>query len=138
VRHNLIVVEGKIYISAIVYILIDKSLNTNCGCDIIKIIIFFLIFLIGLASAYTSEQQTALNETALNETALNETALNETALNETALNETALNETALNETALNETTPKELTIIPVSTKLKNPFNAGSDLSKFGKQQVYDL
>ena len=112
-RHNLIVVEGKIYISAIVYILIDKSLNTNCGCDIIKIIIFFLIFLIGLASAYTSEQQTALNET-------------------------ALNETALNETALNETTPKELTIIPVSTKLKNPFNAGSDLSKFGKQQVYDL
>ena len=102
-RHNLIVVEGKIYISAIVYILIDKSLNTNCGCDIIKIIIFFLIFLIGLASAYTSEQQTALNET-----------------------------------ALNETTPKELTIIPVSTKLKNPFNAGSDLSKFGKQQVYDL
>jgi multisubunit Na+/H+ antiporter MnhE subunit len=95
-RH--IVVAGKLYISAIVYTLVDKSLNTNCGCDIIKTIMFFLIFLIGLASAYTSEQQTALNET----------------------------------------TPKELMIIPVSTKLKNPFKAGSDLSKFGKQQVYDL
>jgi hypothetical protein len=40
--------------------------------------------------------------------------------------------------ALNETTPKELAIIPVSTKLKNPFKAGSDLSKFGKQQIYDI
>ena len=124
---------GKLYISAIVYTILDKSLNTDCGCDLIKAIIFFLIFIVGLASAYTPEQQTALNETALNGTALNETALNETALNETALNETALNETALNETA-----PKELMIIPVSTKLKNPFNAGSELSKFGKQKVYDL
>ena len=133
------------------------------GCDIIKAIIFFLIFLVGLASAYAAEQQTALNgttlnattlnatalnatalnetalnETALNKTALNETALNETALNETALNETALNETALNETALNETTPKELTIIPVSSQLKNPFKAGTELSKFGRKQVYNL
>jgi hypothetical protein len=90
----------------------DRSLNTNCGCDIIKAIIFFLIFLVGLASAYTPVQ--------------------------TALNATALNATALNEIAANETTPKELTIIPVSTKLKDPFNAGSELSKFGKKQVYDL
>ena len=89
---------GKLYISAIVYTILDKSLNMDCGCDIIKAIIFFLIFIVGLASAYTPEQQTALNETA----------------------------------------PKELMIIPVSTKLKNPFNAGSELSKFGKQKVYDL
>jgi len=113
------------------------------GCDIIKAIIFFLIFLVGLASAYATEKQTALNgttlnATTLNATTLNATALNETALNETALSETALNETALNETALNETTPKELTIIPVSSQLKNPFKAGTELSKFGRKQVYNL
>ena len=85
----------------------------------IKVIIVFLIFLAGLASAYTPEQQ-------------------QTALNETTLIKTALNETALNETAINGTDPRELTIIPVTNKLKNPFKADSDLSKFGKKQVYDL
>ena len=80
----------------------------------IKVIIVFLIFLAGLASAYTPEQQ------------------------QTTLNKTALNETATNETATNGTDPRELTIIPVTNKLKNPFKADSDLSKFGKKQVYDL
>ena len=88
------------------------------GCDIIKAIIFFLIFLVGLASAYATEKQTALNGT--------------------TLNATKLNATVLNETALNETTPKELTIIPVSSQLKNPFKARTELSKFGRKQVYNL
>jgi hypothetical protein len=107
-----------------------------------KGIIFFLIFVAGLASAYTPEQQTILNETTLNETKLNATALNETKLNATALNEIKLNATALNETRLNkpplngtklnETTPK------ASDKFTNPFKAGSDLSKFRKKQVRDF
>jgi hypothetical protein len=44
----------------------------------------------------------------------------------------------MNETVLNETTPKEYTIIPVSTKFKTPFKGYSELSKFGKQKVYDF
>jgi len=104
-----------------------------------SIIVITLIILAGLASAYTPNSEAALNKTVLNKT-MNETVLNKT-MNETVLNKT-MNETVLNktmnETVLNETTPKEYAIIPVSTKFKTPFKGYSELSKFGKQKVYDL
>jgi hypothetical protein len=37
---------------------------------------------------------------------------------------------------LNESTPVGMTSVVGSYTLTNPFNASSDLSKFGKQQVY--
>ena len=95
-----------------------------------SIIVITLIILAGLASAYTPNSEAALNKTVLNKT-MNETVLNKT------MNETVLNKT-MNETVLNETTPKEYAIIPVSTKFKTPFKGYSELSKFGKQKVYDL
>jgi len=89
----------------------------------------------------------SMNETSLNETSLNETSLNETSLNETSLNETS-NENAStgqewfevmpvpempqNETAQNRTNEAVAFIYPA---YKNPFKPGSDLSKFGKQQI---
>jgi hypothetical protein len=100
-----------------------------------SIIVIALILMAGLATAYTPDPEATLNETMLNETMPIAIELNET-INET-MNKTT-NETMLNETELNETTPKEYAIIPVSTKFKTPFKGYSELSKFGKQKVYNL
>jgi len=68
-----------------------------------------------------------------NKVASNDTVPNKVASNDTVPNKVASNDTVPNKIVLDDTTPSA-----GYTGLKNPFKAGSDLSKFGKQQVYDL
>ena len=74
-----------------------------------------------------------INETMPNKIVSKDTVPNKVASNETVPNKVAPNETVPNKIVLDDTTPSA-----GYTGLKNPFKAGSDLSKFGKQQVYDL
>jgi len=112
--------------------------------------IFILILLTGLVSAFDLENETDLNQSALNQSALNQSALNQSALNQSALNQSALNQSALNQSALNQSAQEWYEAIPESETdqnmtdqetvslwpaYKNPFKPGSDLSKFGKQQI---
>ena len=83
-----------------------------------------------------------MNETMPNKIVSNETTPNEIAPNETTPDRIAPNEMpnkiVSNETAPNEIAPNETTPSAGYTGLKDPFKPGSDLSKFGKQQVYDF
>jgi hypothetical protein len=74
-----------------------------------------------------------INEIIPNKIVSNETIPNKIVSNDTGPNKIVSNDTGPNKIAPNETTPSA-----GYTGLKNPFKAGSDLSKFGKQQVYDL
>jgi hypothetical protein len=134
----------------------DESYRSNYGCDVIKrIIIICLILLAGLASAYTPEQQTIIDGMHLSfqlgiahEKAIqgqNVTEFN-TLVDEynawiqqhfgedTNLFMSKINGTIplAGSSGINETTP-----LAVTPGLKNPFSPSSDLSKFGKQQVYN-
>lgn len=111
-----------------------------------------LILLAGFASAYTPEQQTTLDGINLSfqlgidyEKAIRgqDVADYNTLVDEynawirmyfgemTSLLKSKINGTAINETAIVMTPSEEE---PYSTK--RPFNASSDLSKFGRQEVY--
>jgi hypothetical protein len=111
------------------------------------IIIVSLILLAGLASAYTPEQQTALDGMNLSfqlgiayEKALQGQNVAEynTLVDEYNAwlqlhfgENTSLLKSKINETAIVITPSADETHL-----IKQPFNASSDLSKFGKQQVY--
>ncbi len=145
--------------------------------------IFTLILLTGLASAYdlgsetaiggTEINQTGINQTGINQTGINQTGINQTGINQTGINQTGINQTGINQTEINQTeinqteinqteinqttdnnttsieqewfeavpvaeTPQNITdqeTIPIWPAYKNPFKPGSDLSKFGKQQI---
>jgi hypothetical protein len=126
------------------------SLNELCGCDVMKsIIIISLILLAGLASAYTPEQQTALDGMNLSfklgiayekaSQGQNVAAFNTLVDEYNAwIRQHFGEDTSLLKSKLNE---KPIVISPPTTETKyltKPFNASSDLSKFGKQQVYSL
>ncbi len=115
--------------------------------------IFTLILLTGLASAYDLGSETAIGGTEINQTGINQTDINQTGINQTGINQTGINQTEINQTTDNNTTsieqewfeavpvaetPQNITdqeTIPIWPAYKNPFKPGSDLSKFGKQQI---
>ena len=120
--------------------------------------IFTLILLTGLASAYDLGSETAIDGTGINQTGINQTDINQTDINQTDINQTGINQTDINQTGINQTTDNSTTSIaqewfeaaqvaetpqnvtdeeriPIWPAYKNPFKPGSDLSKFGKQQI---
>jgi hypothetical protein len=123
------------------------KLNNN-RCDIMKgIIVIALILLAGLASAYTPEQQTTLD--GMNLSFRLGMAYDRAILGQNVAEYNAIadeynawirqhfgEDTGLFRSKLNETPtlamPSEA---GVTYQLTNPFNASSDLSQFGKQQV---
>ena len=106
----------------------------------------------------TEINQTEINQTEINQTEINQTEINQTEINQTEINQTEINQTEINQTEINQTTdnnsasieqewfeavpvaetPQNTTdqvTIPLWPAYKNPFKPGSDLSKFGKQQI---
>ena len=83
----------------------------------------------GLASAFDLENETGINQSSLNQSALNQSALNQSALNQSAQWYEAMPES---ETDQDMTDQETVSLWPA---YKNPFKPGSDLSKFGKQQI---
>ncbi|OQB25583.1 MAG: hypothetical protein BWY13_00595 [Euryarchaeota archaeon ADurb.Bin190] len=82
--------------------------------------IFILILLTGLVSAFDLENETDLNQSALNQSALNQSA------------QEWYEAIPESETDQNMTDQETVSLWPA---YKNPFKPGSDLSKFGKQQI---
>ncbi len=111
------------------------------------IIVISLILLAGLTSAYTSEQQTILDGMNLSfelgvaydkaSQGQNVTEYNALVDKYNALIRQQFGEnTSLFKSKLNEPTTVGATSVIGTQPVTNPFNASSDLSKFGKQQVY--
>jgi len=82
--------------------------------------IFILILLTGLVSAFDLEDETDLNQSALNQSALNQSA------------QEWYEAIPESKTDQNMTDQETVSLWPA---YKNPFKPGSDLSKFGKQQI---
>jgi hypothetical protein len=111
------------------------------------IIVISLIFLAGLASAYTPEQQTTLD--GMNLSFRLGMAYDKAILGQNVAEYNALvdeynawirqhfgEDASLLVPKLNESTTVGTTSVAGTQTVTNPFNASSDLSKFGKQQVY--
>jgi hypothetical protein len=111
------------------------------------IIVISLILLAGLASAYTPEQQTMLD--GINLSFRLGMAYEMASQGQNVAEYNALvdeynawirqhfgEEASLLVSKLNETTTVGTTSVAGNQTVTNPFNASSDLSKFGKQQVY--
>ncbi len=105
--------------------------------------IFTLILLTGFACAYDLGSEIAIDGTEINQTEINQTEINQTEINQTEINQTTDNNSAsieqewfeavpVAETPQNMTDQETISIWPA---YKNPFKPGSDLSKFGKQQI---
>jgi hypothetical protein len=126
--------------------LADGRLNEICGCDVIKgIIVVSLLLLAGLASAYTPEQQTTLDGMNLSyklgmayENALQgqNVAQYNTLVDEynTWIKQNFGEDAGLLKPKLTE--PTVATAGGIQTLTKQPFNASSALSTFGKQSTY--
>ena len=116
----------------------------NCGCDAIKIIIIiFLILLAGLVSAYTPEQQTTIDGMRLSFQLGIAHEKASQGQNVTGFNTLVDEYNAWIRQHFGEDADLFMSKINVSTPsadsgLKTPFGANSDLSRFGKQQIYDL
>jgi hypothetical protein len=121
-----------------------SKLNEHCGCDVTKcIIIISLILLAGLASAYTPEQQTTLDGMNLSfklgiayekaSQGQEVTEFNNLVDEYNAWVRQHFGEDAkLLMSKINEISP-----LAGYQNVRAPFNTSSDLSKFGKQMVYN-
>jgi hypothetical protein len=111
------------------------------------IIVIFLILLAGLASAYTPEQQTMLD--GMNLSFELGVAYDKASQGQNVAEYNTLvdeynawirqqfgEDASLFKSKLNEPTTMGTTSVVGTQTVTDPFNASSDLSKFGKQQVY--
>ncbi len=127
--------------------ILDGS-KDDCGYDIMKgIIVISLILLAGLASAYTPEQQITLD--GMNLSFRLGMAYEKAIQGQNVAEYNALvdeynawirqhfgEDTNLLMSKLNEPTTVGTTTAAGTSAVTNPFNSSSELSKFGKQQVY--
>jgi len=129
----------------------------NSGCDVMKsIIIIVLVLLAGLASAYTPEQQTTIDGMNLSfqlGIAYEKASQGQNVAEFNALVDTYNawirqlfgEDVNLLKTKINYTPPMAVSPKPIDTQpaeatpgYKNVFEAGSELSKFGKKEVRDV
>jgi len=113
------------------------------------IIIISLLLLAGLASAYTPEQQTTLD--GMNLSFRLGMAYEKASQGQNVAEFNALvdeynawirqhfgEDASLLMSKLNESTSMGTTTVVGTSTMRNPFNASSELSRFGKQQVYQF
>jgi hypothetical protein len=129
-------------INTVIAVIISDEIKNDHGCDILKkIIVIFIFLLAGLASAYTPEQQTTLE-------GLNLSFRLGIAYDKAIHGQNVAEYNALvdeynawirqhfgEDASLLKSKWNEPTTAGTTSTVTSPFNASSELSKFGKQQV---